>query len=167
MSQQATSSTSDGLAWLANIALAVASLALIGMVVIEGWQVLARYVFNDSPSWTEPVALLLINTTMMFSAPVGVRNGTHFGFKVLVHRAAPNLGRLMRLFAHVITGMIGALLAWYGSVMVLDTWPVKLAGAALRQGILYLPLSLGGILIIVFSLEHLVGELSSRHVVVD
>jgi TRAP-type C4-dicarboxylate transport system permease small subunit len=167
MSQQATSSASDGLAWLANIALAVASFALIGMVVIEGWQVLARYVFNDSPSWTEPVALLLINTTMMFSAPVGVRNGTHFGFKVLVHRATPKLARLMKLFAHVITAMIGALLAGYGSVMVLDTWPVKLAGAELRQGILYLPLSLGGLLIVIFSVEHVIGELASRRVVVD
>ena len=41
--------------------------------LVEAWQVFARYVLNDSPGWTEPVALLLLNIAMMFGAAVGVR----------------------------------------------------------------------------------------------
>ena len=51
---------SAGLAWVARCAITIACAALIAMTVVEGWQVFARYVLNDSPSWTEPVALLLM-----------------------------------------------------------------------------------------------------------
>ena len=50
---------------VARAALVVACVALVGMALVEGWQVFARYVLNDSPSWTEPVALLFMSTAMM------------------------------------------------------------------------------------------------------
>jgi TRAP-type C4-dicarboxylate transport system permease small subunit len=162
MSEQQTSAN-GGLTWLANIALGISGLALVAMVLVEGWQVVARYVLNDSPSWTEPVVLLLINIAMMFSASVGVRNGAHFGFKVLVERAAPPLRLVMKQIAHAITALIGAVLAWYGTVMVLDTWSVKLAGAQLPQGVLYLPLSFGGALIVLFACERMLVEITTSN----
>jgi hypothetical protein len=39
---------------IARGAIAMACVALICMTLVEGWQVFARYVLNDSPSWTEP-----------------------------------------------------------------------------------------------------------------
>jgi hypothetical protein len=39
---------------LARAATIVAGASLVGMALVEGWQVFARYVLNDSPSWTEP-----------------------------------------------------------------------------------------------------------------
>lgn len=60
---------SAGLARLARCAIFIACVALISMNLVEGWQVFARYVLNDSPSWTEPVALVLMSAAMMFGAP--------------------------------------------------------------------------------------------------
>ena len=48
----------DPLAPLARLSIALAAAAVLGLVVVQGWQVVARYVFNDSPGWTEPVAVL-------------------------------------------------------------------------------------------------------------
>ena len=53
---------------IAGIAIAVAAAALLGLVVVQGWQVFTRYVLNDSPSWTEPVTLLLLATAMSLGA---------------------------------------------------------------------------------------------------
>uniref|UniRef100_UPI003D76A394 TRAP transporter small permease n=1 Tax=Salmonella enterica TaxID=28901 RepID=UPI003D76A394 len=53
---------------LDRAALAIAAVSIVGMACVEAWQVFARYVLNDSPSWTEPVALLFMSTTMMFGA---------------------------------------------------------------------------------------------------
>ena len=39
-----------GMDALSNVAIAVAVAALLGLVVVQGWQVIARYVINDSPS---------------------------------------------------------------------------------------------------------------------
>jgi TRAP-type C4-dicarboxylate transport system permease small subunit len=58
----------------------------------------------------------------------------------------------------MITGTIGAVLSWYGSFMASDTWSVKLAGARLPQGLLYIPLAIGGLLIVVFSIAHIFNQ---------
>src|ERR1700745_369755 len=80
---------SAGLGVIARCAIVIACVALVAMTLVEGWQVFARYVLNDSPSWTEPVALLLMSAAMMFGAAVGVRNEAPFGFFLLVHVVAP------------------------------------------------------------------------------
>ena len=49
---------------VADVVIYIAVAALLGLVVVQGWQVFARYVINDSPSWTEPVTLLLLSTTI-------------------------------------------------------------------------------------------------------
>ena len=59
------------MAALAGCATAVACVALVGMTLVEAWQVYARYVLNDSPSWTEPVVLLLMSAAMMSSVAPG------------------------------------------------------------------------------------------------
>ena len=45
-------------AWLSRWALRAAVLGLILIVLCVQWQVIGRYLFNDTPTWTEGVALL-------------------------------------------------------------------------------------------------------------
>lgn len=147
----------SGLAPLARAATAVAAFALVCLVVVEGWQVVARYVLNDSPGWTEPMALLCLNVAMMFGAAVGVRNDAHFGFFIAVQAAPAGLQRLLRAIACAVAGAIGAVLSWWGGTLMLDAWDVPMAGASLPQGIAYAPMCLGGALILLFALERLLA----------
>jgi TRAP-type C4-dicarboxylate transport system permease small subunit len=111
---------------------------------------------NDPPSWTEPLALLCMSTTMMFGAAAGVHSGRHFGFFIVVEHARPQLRRLMLLAARLIATAVGVLFALWGGEMMLDAWDYEIAGAPLPQGIMFLPLCLGGILIAIFSIEQLI-----------
>src|SRR5262245_29873003 len=88
---------SRGMTLLANAATACACVALASMTLVEAWQVYARYVLNDSPSWTEPVVLLLMSAAMMFGAAAGVRSESHFGFFIVLH-VAPLRVRAALLF---------------------------------------------------------------------
>ena len=146
---------SAGLARLARGAITIACVALIAMTLVEGWQVFARYVLNDSPSWTEPVALLLMSAAMMLGAAVGVRNEAHFGFFLLVHVASPPVRTLLVSIARLIIVAIGSLLAYWGAVLLTDGWDVRMAGAPLPQGLYFLPICVGGALIALFALERL------------
>ena len=146
---------SAGLAQVARCAITIACMALIAMTLVEGWQVFARYVLNDSPSWTEPVALLLMSAAMMFGAAVGVRNEAHFGFFLLVHVASPPVRTVLVNIARIIIIAIGSLLAYWGAVLLMDGWDVRMAGAPLPQGLYFLPICLGGGLIALFALERL------------
>jgi TRAP-type C4-dicarboxylate transport system permease small subunit len=141
---------------LARAAIGIAGVALVAMAGSEAWQVFARYVLNDPPSWTEPLALLCMSTTMMFGAAAGVHAGRHFGFFMVVEHARPQLRRLMQLVARLIATAVGVLFALWGGEMMIDAWDYEIAGAPLPQGIMFLPLCLGGVLIAIFSIEQLI-----------
>lgn len=142
---------------VARIVLVLAGLSILGMACVEAWQVFARYVLNDSPSWTEPVALFFMSTTMMFGAAVGVRANRHFGFFILVESASPPVRRALQIFARGIAAAIGLMLAGWGGEMMIDAWDYSMAGAPLPQGMVYLPLCLGGALIALFAVEQIVA----------
>jgi TRAP-type C4-dicarboxylate transport system permease small subunit len=136
-------------------ATAIACVSLVAMTLIEAWQVFARYVLNDSPVWTEPVVLLMMSVAMMFGAAAGVRAEAHFGFFVAVHVAPPRVRAVLLGVSRLIVFAIGAVLAFWGTVLLVDGWSIPMAGAPLPQGLFFLPIGLGGALISVFALERL------------
>lgn len=155
MSDTKTNVPSGWLDKLARVTTWIAGLALVSMAAVQAWQVFARYVLNASPDWTEPVALLLLNTAMMFGAAVGVRAESHFGFFIARDAAPPRVARAMHGFSRLVVAAVGALLAWWGALLTADSWEVPMAGARIPEGTFYLPLCLGGALIALFSLHHL------------
>lgn len=140
---------------LAFAAMAVAGVALVGMVAAQAWQVFARYVLNDSPGWTEPVALLLMSVAVMLGAAIAVRRESHFAFNGLVQSAPEGLQRALKLLTRVVILLSGIGLAVLGGFLTADDWAVPLAGAGLPQGLRFLALCVGGVLIAVFALERL------------
>lgn len=141
---------------LAHYALLIAALSLVGITLVQSWQVFARYVLNDSPSWTEPCAILLMNTAMMFGAAFSVQRESHFGFFIGVHAAPPALRRILLALSRLVQAGVGALLAVWGLRLALETWSVPIAGVALPQGASYLPIATGGALMALFAIELLV-----------
>ncbi|AUZ53805.1 TRAP transporter small permease [Stenotrophomonas acidaminiphila] len=140
---------------LATVVIHIAVVALLGLVVVQGWQVFARYVINDSPSWTEPVTLLLLSTAMSMGAAAGVHTHRHFGFFLLAEHLNPLARRVVDALVPLVVASIGAVIAWWGWVLWIDGLHIKAAGAHLPQSVNYLPLSLGGALMVVFALNRL------------
>jgi len=145
---------------LSGIAIGIAAAALVGLVIVQGWQVIARYVLNDSPSWTEPVTVLLLSTAMSLGAAAGVHTRRHFSFHLFADAAGPTVRRVLQLVPAVVIAVIGATLAYWGWTLLLDGLDIPTAGADIPQSINYLPLSIGGVLMLVFALEQLFEALS-------
>ena len=141
---------------IAEVAIHIAVLALLGLVVVQGWQVFARYVINDSPSWTEPVTLLLLATAMSLGAATGVHTRRHFGFFLLAAHMGPGLRRAVDVFVALVVAVLGTVIAWWAAVLLLDGLDIKAAGANLPQSINYLPLSIGGALMAIFAVNQMV-----------
>ena len=140
---------------IADVAIHIAVIALLGLVVVQGWQVFARYVINDSPSWTEPVTLLLLSTAMSMGAAAGVHTHRHFGFFLLADAVGPRLKKVLHALSPLVIAAIGAVMAYWGAVLLLDGLDIRIAGAPMPQSIGYLPLSIGGVLMVVFALYRL------------
>ena len=158
MTETTTSTTGPGqrlLDRIADIAIYGAVAALLGLVVVQGWQVFARYVINDSPSWTEPVTLLLLATAMSLGAATGVHTRRHFGFFLLAAHMGPGLRRAVDVFAALVVAVLGVVIAWWAAVLLMDGLDIKAAGAHLPQSINYLPLSIGGALMAIFAVNQM------------
>jgi TRAP-type C4-dicarboxylate transport system permease small subunit len=140
---------------LASLAMGLAGFALVAMALIQAWQVFARYVLNDSPGWTEPLALLLMSFAVMFGAAVAVRRETHFAFQTFRDAAPGRLQWLMKSVSRLIAAASGAGLMILGGTLMIDDWPVVMAGAPLPAGLKFAGLCLGGALILLFALERL------------
>lgn len=137
---------------LASATLAIAAIALSGIVIVQGWQVVARYLFNDSPGWTEPTAVLLLSTAMSFGAASGVYHHRHFRFPLLVDALPARWRRRCDVLCALTIAGIGLLLAYWGGLLFTDGVTIRMAGSALPQSASYFPIAVGGLLMSVFAL---------------
>ena len=140
---------------LASLAMTLAGIALGAMALVQAWQVFARYVLNDSPGWTEPLALLLMSFAVMFGAAVAVRRESHFAFQTLRDAMPGPQQWLMKSISRLIAAAGGAGLMVLGGTLMIDDWPVVMAGAPLPAGLKFAGLCLGGGLILLFAIERL------------
>lgn len=140
---------------LSNLAMGLAGVALVAMALIQAWQVFARYVLNDSPGWTEPLALLLMSFAVMFGAAVAVRRETHFAFQTFRDAAPGRIRWVLKTISRLIAAASGVGLMVLGGSLMIDDWTVSMAGAPLPSGLKFAGLCVGGALILLFSLERL------------
>jgi TRAP-type C4-dicarboxylate transport system permease small subunit len=149
---------------LAKAAIAIAATSLCVLVLVLAWQVIGRYALNDSPGWTEPVALILMSVAALFGAAVAVRRESHFNFPTLVESAPAPLRVALKALARLIALGFGAALAFYGGYLMLDSWDIPMAGAPAPEGLSYIGVCLGGALIALFALERLIaGDPEKEH----
>lgn len=129
--------------------------ALVFLTVIFGWLVFGRYVLNATPTWVEQAALLLVMTIAFLGAAVGVHENTHLSV-ALLRNSVPEKARLALVaVSDVLMGGFGAMMLWYGSQLTAFKWGSQIPLIHLPEGLRSLPLTIGGGLILIFSLGHI------------
>lgn len=145
---------------LSKLALWAAGIGLVAMTAFVAWQVFCRYILNDSPSWTEPGAVLLMSWFIFLGAAVGVRENYHLGFDVLLY-VLPSAGkRVLRMISDIVILAFGTGMVWYGSQLVALTWNTTLPSLRISGAHDYFPVVGGGFLICLFAAERIVKRLS-------
>lgn len=92
--------------------MAVASVALVVLIVTFGWLVFGRYVLNVTPTWVEQLALLLICYIAFLGAAAGVREDTHIGVTLFRDLLPIPVQKVVMI-------LIDFILAGFGTVMLL------------------------------------------------
>ena len=167
-------STNPQLARLARVlsvvsttALWLAGTGLVAMTIIVGWQVFTRYVLNWSNAWTEPAAILLMSWFIFLGAAVGIRENYHLGFDVLLYVLPKSSKRVLRSISDVVVIAFAGGMIFYGLQLVQLGWPARMPSLGIPEGVKYLPLVGGGVLIILFSLERLLLRWAGVDVDID
>jgi len=128
------------------------------------YQVIGRYVFNDTPTWAESGAVLLVLYVTMLGMAVGVRDAGHIGLESLLVLVPETVRLKMELLIHALVLVFGLIMAYNCAVLAQSVWDYKIPTLGLSEAFKYAPPALAGFLITLFSLEHIIALLRGEEV---
>jgi TRAP-type C4-dicarboxylate transport system permease small subunit len=133
----------------------VAGMCLLLLAVL--YQVVGRYIFNDTPTWAESGAVLLVLYVTMLGMAVGVRDAGHIGLESLLVLAPEKVRLMMERLIHVLVFGFGLVMAWNCGVLAASVWSYNIPTLGISEAFKYIPPAMAGVLVALFSLEHLIA----------
>jgi len=150
---------------LSRWAMYIACACLIGLLCVVVYGVVLRYLFNNAPPYVEQLALLLVISVAMFGAAAGVRDAGHIGLDSVVALLPARLQFACSVIVFVLSVVFGIALLAGSAEMAISTYASTIPTLGVSEAFRYLPVLLGGILIALFSIEHLIAKLNRTEVV--
>ena len=149
---------------LSRWAMYIACACLVGLLSVVVYGVVLRYAFNNAPPYVEQVALLLVISVAMFGAAAGVRDAGHIGLDSLVAILSPRIQFRCGIAVCLFVLVFGVALLSGSALMAISTYASTIPTLGVSEAFRYLPVWLGGILIAVFSIEHLIARFQGTEV---
>lgn len=143
----------DAIATLCRI---ITGVSLVFLTVIFGWLVYGRYVLNATPTWVEQVALLLVMVIAFLGSAVGVHEHSHLSVAAFRTLVPTWLRTIFVVLTDLLLIGFGTLMLIYGAKLTIFKWGSMIPLINLPEGLRSLPLTIGGGLILIFALGHLV-----------
>jgi TRAP-type C4-dicarboxylate transport system permease small subunit len=144
-------------AMLSKLSLQIAVAGLIAVICCVLAQVFGRYVMNNTPTWAEQTALLLILYVAMLGTAVGVRDAGHIGLESFLVLAPAKLRERLELLIHALLVSFGGVMTYFGTKLAIGQWEVPIEALGLPDGMRYVPLALCGAMMVLFSIEHIIA----------
>ena len=152
-------------AFLSKASLVLAVIGLIALILCVQFQVVGRYIFNDTPTWAEALALQLVLYVTALGVAVGVRDAGHIGLESLVSLLSEKWRLRVEIVIHGFVVLFGALMAQAGWLWTSIKWSDIKPMLGVPVGADYLALVVAGVLIVLFSIEHIVALIRGEEVV--
>ena len=138
------------------VCVVVAGAALVLISAIMPWAVFTRYVLNSAASWPETAAVLLTVVLTFFGAAACYRLGLHMNVSVVVATFPPRARRVTDFAIEIMMAVMAIFMLIYGYKLCEATWNNSIAEFPwLRVGIAYSPIPFGGLITLLFIIEHL------------
>ena len=135
--------------------------AFVGLVVIVSWQVFTREVLNNSAPWTEEAARYTFVVLAVLAAAYVFSERGHIAVEILIEKLPGRLQKVMGIvielivmFFIILTFIIG------GSRVAENAWNQDISTLPLSVGQVFLVVPIAGVIIIFYSLAHVVGILA-------
>jgi len=134
----------------------VAGVALVLISAVIPWAVYTRYVLNSAASWPEPMAVLLTIWLTFFGAAACYRLRFHMNVSFFVMLMPGKVQNLFNLLSELLMIAMSLFMTVYGLKLVNATWLNTIADfPELSVGVTYLPIPLGGVVLLLFVIERL------------
>ena len=149
---------------LARLCLRVGVGGLMLLIAAVLYQVVGRYVLNDTPTWAESGAVLLVLYVTMLGMAVGVRDAGHIGLESLLVLVPESIRLKMELLIHALVLLFGVVMCWQCTLLAQSVAAYKIPTLGLSEAFKYAPPAMAGMLIALFSIEHIIALLRGEEV---
>jgi len=151
---------SYALGWLSRLSLWLSGLGLCLMTAAVSWQVFGRFVLNDSPTWTSNGSVLIMSWFILLGAAVGIREGNHLSFDVLLYLLGPRSKALLHTLSDLVVATFGIGMIVYGWKLAANNWTTTIPNIGITGSFTYMALIWGGVLMALFSTERILRRLA-------
>jgi len=138
--------------YIGCIALSGAAMVVITLIIPLG--VFMRYAMHRPLSWPEPAAVVMMVMFSFIGGAAVFRANVHVAVEALLNAVRPAMRRLMLRGVDLCVGLTAAFMLGYGAHLCHITWFQTMAEfPGLKQGIVYLPIPIAGVLTLLFLFE--------------
>ena len=141
-----------GIAWATRASIALSAALMLAAIT---YQVVMRYVFGDTPSWSEELAVLLFSWSVLGGLALGVHEGWHVRLTLLPDLLPRRVRILAERLMDAVTAALGLFLAWSGWRFLDITSGSVSAAIGYPIEILNVLAPIAGVLVALFGLERM------------
>ncbi len=132
------------------------------LVAVVFYQVVARYIFNDPPSWTEELARYCQVWIILLTSSVCIRKGSHLAVDYFGHRLGEGLRKKINI-------VMSSLIILYILVVIVFGWKLMVVGQyqlspalQVKMSFVYIIFPLSGILMLLEAIIKTAGLFRER-----
>jgi TRAP-type C4-dicarboxylate transport system permease small subunit len=133
----------------------------VALVFIVSWQVFTREVTNNAAPWTEEAARYAFVVLAVFAAAYVFSERGHIAVEILIEKLPLRLQRVWAVVIELIVIFFVVMVFIVGGSAVADNaWGQDISTLPLSVGQMYLVLPIAGVLIVFYSIAHVIGILA-------
>lgn len=118
------------------------------LVAVVFYQVAARYVFNDPPSWTEELARYCQVWIILLTSSICIRKGSHLAVDYFGHRLGVGVKRKINIVMSTLIALYILIVTFFGwKLMVVGQYQVSPA-LQIKMSLVYIIFPLSGVLML-------------------
>lgn len=141
--------------------------SVLVMSLIIPWGIFTRYVLGTGSRWPEPISILLMVVFTFFGAAAAYRAGAHIAVAMVTDRLPAATRRMAAGLVRVLMLVVSAFMVVYGAKLCMETWRQNIGEIPwMPVGATYLPVPVGGLITLVFVLEHMVFGAQAQRAIV-
>jgi TRAP-type C4-dicarboxylate transport system permease small subunit len=118
------------------------------LVAVVFYQVVARYIFNDPPSWTEELARYCQVWIILLASSICIRKGSHLAVDYFSHKLGSEAKRAINI-------LMSSLIVLYIAVVIVFGWKLMVVGQyqlspalQVKMSFVYIIFPLSGVLML-------------------
>jgi TRAP-type transport system small permease protein len=150
------------LAFIAKICTFISGMCLVTLVASFSWLVFGRYLLNDTPTWVEQLALLLIVVITFLSSAVGIKERTHLSVEIVPYALPHKTRSILYIFIYVVVAVFGFIMMIKSYDLTLFSWTTNIPLLDVPEGLRTVPMMISGGLLCLFSFGNILKEITAH-----